>query len=222
MSATSGRTSPPPLAFYDPDSRSLKTSQRTLDEGLTPSSPTLPASGSMRSGALFAHRRSALLTAAIGSSSSPGLPNAVARLLPTPRTSDTNGVGTHGSGGPDLRTVISLLPTPTSTNAHGNQRNNRGELLLPGVVAILLPTPAATDATRGRTRRGGSRSEEMLLSEVAHQASTGGLTPRPSPAGSTSSDDLPLGQLTIEDALRPSSSSGCRESTPAMSPTCPT
>ena len=30
------------------------------------------------------------------------------RLLPTPRTSDTNGAGAHGDGGPDLRTVAAL------------------------------------------------------------------------------------------------------------------
>lgn len=36
------------------------------------------------------------------------LPGAV-QLLPTPRTSDANGAGSHGTGGPDLRTVISAL-----------------------------------------------------------------------------------------------------------------
>lgn len=36
------------------------------------------------------------------------------RLLPTPRTSDTNGAGAHGQGGPDLRTAVTLLPTPTT------------------------------------------------------------------------------------------------------------
>jgi DNA (cytosine-5)-methyltransferase 1 len=44
-------------------------------------------------------------------------------LLPSPRTSDTNGAGHHGQGGLDLRTAISLLPTPmvgsTSPAAHG-------------------------------------------------------------------------------------------------------
>lgn len=30
-------------------------------------------------------------------------------LMPTPRTSDTNGAGRHGSGGPDLRTVVTGL-----------------------------------------------------------------------------------------------------------------
>ncbi|MGZ6589330.1 MAG: hypothetical protein ACXVHX_34310, partial [Solirubrobacteraceae bacterium] len=44
-------------------------------------------------------------------------------LLPSPRTSDTNGAGRHGSGGLDLRTAVALLPTPmvgsTSEASHG-------------------------------------------------------------------------------------------------------
>lgn len=44
----------------------------------------------------------------------------VERLLPTPRTSDTNGGGTHGSGGPDLRTVIGALTD--SDGRSGEQR----------------------------------------------------------------------------------------------------
>lgn len=36
------------------------------------------------------------------------------RLLPTPRTNDHTGPGEHGRGGRDLRTEISLLPTPDS------------------------------------------------------------------------------------------------------------
>jgi DNA (cytosine-5)-methyltransferase 1 len=42
---------------------------------------------------------------------------------------------------------LTLLPTPTRTNANGNRTNNRGELLLPG-VADLLPTPMAADSER--------------------------------------------------------------------------
>src|SRR5262245_19947174 len=33
-------------------------------------------------------------------------------MLPTPRTSDVNGPGRHGDGGLDLRTRLTLLPTP--------------------------------------------------------------------------------------------------------------
>lgn len=32
--------------------------------------------------------------------------------MPTPTASDTNGAGAHGDGGNDLRTAVSLLPTP--------------------------------------------------------------------------------------------------------------
>jgi DNA (cytosine-5)-methyltransferase 1 len=35
-----------------------------------------------------------------------------------------------------------LLPTPSVSNSHGNDRNSRGEMLLPG-IAQLLPTPVA-------------------------------------------------------------------------------
>lgn len=38
-------------------------------------------------------------------------------LLPTPRTSDTNGPGHHGDGGVDLRTAVTLLPTPKAGDA---------------------------------------------------------------------------------------------------------
>lgn len=39
----------------------------------------------------------------------------VTKTMPTPRTSDANGAGSHGDGGPDLRTAIAkLLPTPTA------------------------------------------------------------------------------------------------------------
>ena len=44
--------------------------------------------------------------------SRPGRPDLT--LLPTPTSSDTNGAGAHGTGGPDLRTAVSLLPTPSA------------------------------------------------------------------------------------------------------------
>lgn len=76
-------------------------------------------------------------------------------LLPTPQAhegrdgSPALNAGTAGrryaSGRRNLEDSIALLPTPTVTNAHGNHVNNRGELLLPGVVAQLLPTPTARD-----------------------------------------------------------------------------
>ncbi|WP_246039691.1 hypothetical protein [Glycomyces buryatensis] len=55
-------------------------------------------------------------------------------------TTDANGPGRHGTGGPDLRTAIALLPTPDAT--HG-RKTTRTSTLLAGVVT-LLPTPRAS------------------------------------------------------------------------------
>jgi hypothetical protein len=49
----------------------------------------------------------------------------VRELLPTPRTSDTNGAGQHGQGGLDLRTAVELLPTPTA-QAGKHSADDRG------------------------------------------------------------------------------------------------
>jgi DNA (cytosine-5)-methyltransferase 1 len=74
-------------------------------------------------------------------------------LLPSPRTSDTNGAGLHGDGGLDLRTAVTLLPTPVVTDAKGarNSTANRSETARPHAVGDtlgdlvfdgrLLPTP---------------------------------------------------------------------------------
>ena len=51
----------------------------------------------------------------------------IAHLLPTPRTSDTNGAGHHGDGGMDLRATVTLplnaevmlLPTPNASDGSG-------------------------------------------------------------------------------------------------------
>ena len=57
--------------------------------------------------------------------------DSLAKLLPTPRSSDTNGGGAHGEGGLDLRTTVALLPTPmvgsTSPAAHGQISGQRRE-----------------------------------------------------------------------------------------------
>lgn len=61
------------------------------------------------------------------------------RLLPTPRTSDTNGAGRHGSGGVDLRTAVveNLLPTPRASDGEKggpNQRGSKGDKTMPSVA----------------------------------------------------------------------------------------
>src|SRR5690606_3735571 len=178
MTAISGRTSPPPFAYYDPDSACLRTSQGTFDLGLPTSSPTLPRSGSMRSGRLYERPMSEPHTSASAFSSSPNLPTPAARdfrrgrprwhlptavttlptptmgasrnprnatanrtapkpttntgsstlsdvahLMPTPRTTDANGGGQHGTGGPDLRTAVARIAADTE-RVPGKQRRH--------------------------------------------------------------------------------------------------
>ncbi|PPJ06070.1 DNA cytosine methyltransferase [Nocardia nova] len=40
-------------------------------------------------------------------------------VLPTPRVSDANGIGRHGTGGSDLRTTVAWLPTPNASDGSG-------------------------------------------------------------------------------------------------------
>ena len=131
---------------------------------------TWPASGSMRNGVASEQTKSAPRTAGAASSSAPGrllstpvasdggtdrgssagwgLRDETRKLLPTPRTSDTNGIGTHGDGGMDLRTAVSLLPTPTT----GAQEKS---------------TRALTSSSENGRRSGGGQSSSLGLTEVA-------------------------------------------------------
>lgn len=97
-------------------------------------------------------------------------------LLPTPQAhegrdgSPALNAGTavrrHASGRRNLEDSIALLPTPTVTNAHGNHVNNRGELLLPGVVAQLLPTPTARDGDNAGRGEGNPGYWEMRRADL--------------------------------------------------------
>ncbi|MER7331593.1 MULTISPECIES: DNA cytosine methyltransferase [unclassified Micromonospora] len=98
----------------------------------------------------------------------------VVNLLPTPRTGDTNGAGGHGTGGPDLRTTVSLLPTPNAALGRGtgtpsaqtaSDRFAQGKRFLDDAVA-LLPTPSATDGSKGGPNQRGSSGDLMLPSAV--------------------------------------------------------
>lgn len=71
------------------------TSQPRLDGTLEPYCETWPKRGSMRSGACWEQTTLARPIAGSGCGS-----------WPTPRTSDTNGAGEHGTGGLDLRTAV--------------------------------------------------------------------------------------------------------------------
>lgn len=131
-------------------------------------------------------------------------------LLPSPRTSDTNGPGRHGDGGMDLRTAVTeipLLPTPavndmgaaytpetwdewTSTmKAKHNNGNGHGKSL--NVEAQrLLPTPTTRDP-KGENQRG----DDTCL--------TGALQLLPTPTAQASKhggNDADRGPGTPDDA----------------------
>lgn len=95
-----------------------------------------------------------------------------AGLLPTPRASPNENRSTKptpsqlaGKHGRYLATEVCMLPTPTTANSHGNQVNNRGDLLLPGAVQ-LLPSPRATDGTNGGPNQRGSKGDIALPAAV--------------------------------------------------------
>lgn len=161
MNDTSGQTSLMPFATYDPQTCSWRTFGGTSPSDSTRSSPTLPPSGSMRNGELWAAAKLVPLTGETAYGSllptpvahddgkspeahlamkqrmgnrysitslavlarsewkQPKLATVANALLPTPRASDSNGPGTHGTGGHDLRTAIDLLPTPTLSDGSG-------------------------------------------------------------------------------------------------------
>lgn len=128
----------------------------------------------------------------------PNLATAIA-LLPTPRTSDTNGSGAHGDGGMDLRTAVTLLPTPKANDSKATRTSQRAKDLYSAGptltdAVLLLPTPRASDGEKGGPNQRGSKGD-LALPAVAHRIGAGSTLP--SDAGSTSSDDEPLGQLTI-------------------------
>jgi DNA (cytosine-5)-methyltransferase 1 len=74
-------------------------------------------------------------------------------LLPSPRTSDTNGAGIHGDGGMDLRTAVTLLPTPTTQDAANNGGPSQFDRNTPplNTAVLLLPTPAVNDMGKAYT-----------------------------------------------------------------------
>jgi hypothetical protein len=193
------------LAYYDPDTSCLRTSQGTFDGDSTPSSLTLPASGSMRSGAVYAHRRSALPTAANVSSSS--------LLLKTPTTQlAVNGGSQHpekrkrGGHGPTLADEVEhLLPTPAARDFRSGKSNimDRNSRPLNEVVVNLLPTPDTGTSLNGHGRRGGKKGnghQSGASLDIVAQTLHGGSSDPPSCNGSTSLDSQHPGQLTIEDA----------------------
>ncbi|MEV6681393.1 hypothetical protein AB0N09_31655 [Streptomyces erythrochromogenes] len=85
-----------------------------------------------------------------------GLPLGLAvRLLPTPRTSDTNGASSHGDGGPDLRTAVSLLPTPQASERSAS-RETAEERAAAGHQAYLSHVMTSLTRSEPAPQEGGT------------------------------------------------------------------
>lgn len=129
-----GSALPTPLAFYDPATCSLRTSQRSFldDPGSTSSSLTLPASGSMRTGSVRERPTSVLPTAGTDGSALLGTPRAAHGMRHPLRNP-----AVIGDPRSRLEDQIAILPTPRATNGTKggpNQRDSSGDLMLPSAV----------------------------------------------------------------------------------------
>ena len=189
MSVTYGRSSGMPFAQYDPDSHYWKTCVDISLWDLMLSSLTLPTWGCLRDGVLYELPMPELPTIEQGS-----------LFLPTPRTSDKNGPGHHGSGGPDLRTVISMLPTPTVQASKHLTMDDRGPGTLDdhnlwSVIGRLLPTPVVNDMGSGKSPEWWEDWTEKIgghgKSLEQEALSIGGNTKRRSADGNPSLTDPP-------------------------------
>ncbi len=102
-----GRTTPDLLANFDPDTSSWRTSQHSLEGGLTEFSETWPRSGTMRNGTAYQLPPLVRLTDETGSG-----------LLPTPRAQKFGWTDSHGS----ISAWARLIPTPTACDHKGSGR----------------------------------------------------------------------------------------------------
>lgn len=236
MTDTCGPTSCAPFAKWDRDLSCWKTSEATSLWALTLSSLTLPQWGGLHDGELCEHPTPGLATSGHDSSSLPTpaaiagasdlnfqvsgdgrtKPNklgwAIGEMLPTPRTTDSHGPGLHDQGGQDLRTVVSLLPTP-AVNDMGEgktlewwddwaprQKSADGRPAPHGrSLAIeaqrMLPTPAARDAKGPHMAE---RNGGLCLARTI-----GETTPRQSTDGKPSSDAEHPDQLSLDELALP-------------------
>ena len=141
MSDTCGPTLGMPFTRYDPATQSWRTSQDTSLWDLPMSSPTLPKSGSMRSGELTERPTLEPHTAENECSS-----------LPTPHAGlgerGRDGVILNPKGQQDLQhTIATLLPTPLTTdyNTPASEWTPDRERMQLRDIATLLPTPTVMD-----------------------------------------------------------------------------
>lgn len=187
MPATSGPTSPRPFASYDPEWSCWKTYGPTSLSDSMPYSGRWPTSGMTRSGHAY------------------GLPTPAPPIdvsdyswLPTPTASEATGAGHAAQGGRNLRTEVTLLPTPTARDHKGTSPHLRREGA-PNLdtAMLLLPTPVANEwkgasQPPGRMRNGRLRPlSDGRVSDLVTRGLIGAPTPPPSDDGNASCNETP-------------------------------
>jgi hypothetical protein len=183
----SGPSSPVLLASYDPASSSWKTSQHSLEGGLTEFSETWPRSGMMRSGIAFQLPPLVLLTDATESGlwPTPTLPNggrSVAHVTDwrSDRTAYHNGKKVQV----DLAQAVKMWPTPRANDAEKRGDINPNDLRngLPAAV-LRFPTPTRSmhkgSSAGAMTRLSGASRLNDRLDYAVEQGNikTGRLNP---------------------------------------------
>jgi len=153
-----------------------------------PYAETWPTEGTTLGGRVYAPPTSEPHTAGRGSSSPPGPPPV---NLPTPKARDAKGPDAMRQ---DLGHTVTLLKTPTSNlgsnggsqhpdkrrlGGHGPNLQDEIEHLLPPPGQMLLPTPRASDGTKGGPNQRGSKGDLTLPSAAAQLLPT----PRASDTG---------------------------------------
>lgn len=131
-------------------------------------------------------------------------------LLPTVATSETTGPGSgpNKTGGDNLRTVVSLLPTPKASDGEKggpNQRGSSGDWPLPA-ISHLLPTPVAQPSGNKPEEHLRKKPGREVVTDLAIIAEndllpTGGRMSLPSGAGRTDSEGQLHGQLSLLDVM---------------------
>ena len=120
----------------------------------------LPLAGALISGVAYELRTWEPRTVATGFSSSPD--DETDQLLPTPRSSDTNGAGRHGTGGADLRTVVAeeLMNRPAVAYMFG--RFTPAIRRWESVLGREAPPPTVPGDRGGRARLNPAFCEWMM------------------------------------------------------------
>lgn len=181
-----GPTSLTPLAYFDPDTSSWRTSQPSLFEDLTESPPTWPRSGMTSGGRAYALPTWVRPIDETAGSDTPLLKTPTAQLA-------VNGGSQHpdkrkaGGHGPTLADEVEhLLPTPMSADAERTSTTFAGGN--PTLIGALLPTPTATEYGNNQSPSPGAAVRPSLSSLA--RTWTGDSSDPPSDSGNCCSDEL--------------------------------